>query len=154
MARINGLIIGVIMVKNEAGVTLLEMLMSLFIFMIVVSIFPLFMATMNKNEPNLKDFEVQLFYSQLVMEVREARVISVHNNRLSLTKWDGSLVTIEKYGNKVRRLVNQAGHDVMLQGVDVVLFQVVPEGVTVKVGALNERIYERRLSKAYIHYEQ
>ncbi|WP_026674866.1 competence type IV pilus minor pilin ComGF [Alkalihalobacterium bogoriense] len=135
--------------KHEAGMTLLEVLIALFIFLLVLPLFPLVIHVVatSLSSDRLHEYEVELFYTQLAMEVREAKQVNVQNNIIRLQKWDDSLVTIEPYGTRIRRRVNQTGHDVLLQNVEMVSFEKTNNGVIVSVGS-SKKSYERRLSQA------
>ena len=114
------------MFRKSKGFTMVEMLVSLVIFMViaalVVQIFSI-VNTTNKNQLQLKEWEI--FSQQLQGELRSSKEQMVVDNTLYLLIND-SLATIEHYRNMVRRQVDGGGHEIMLQNVSD--FQVEQEG--------------------------
>ncbi|WP_216831711.1 competence type IV pilus minor pilin ComGF [Alkalihalobacterium elongatum] len=134
---------------NERGFTLIEVILTLTILIILVSLFPLIVRiipviTPPTEQPHI--MQVELFFNQFSMEIREAREIHVMGGRLLLYKSNGSVVSIERFGTIVRRRVNGLGHDVFLRHVSNITFNTVPHGVVVTIIDTNGKKYERRFS--------
>jgi competence protein ComGF len=116
------------MLRKSNGFTMIEMLVSLVIFMMisifVVQIFIVVHSNVTlKNQLQLKEWEI--FSMQLQTELRNSKDQTVVDNKLHLLI-DGRIATFEKYQDMVRRQVDGLGHEVMLQ--QVANFQVKKEG--------------------------
>ncbi|OZM57659.1 hypothetical protein CIB95_04620 [Lottiidibacillus patelloidae] len=136
--------------KQTKGFTLLEMLISFSCFLVLISLLPIIINGMHipKHLTGnwLKPMEVHLFFEQVGLELRQTRSLTNQWGRLLLTKDDGSVVTIERYGNYIRRRVNNKGHDVMLTNVKSMTFRIVSNGVEIQVTGLNGSKYQKRIS--------
>lgn len=120
---------------NNKGYVLLEMLLSFFIFTIILSLLftPLrLMLDRQFSEKELQDMEWELFILELKKETKMSQGIAVANNKLVLYV-DGRVVTYEKYGSNIRRRVDSTGHEVALQGINSVEFTMQKNGFQVKV---------------------
>lgn len=143
------------MEKNKnAGFTLIEVLLSLLLLLTITSLLPLVIKTLPAfdHSQNLQTLELELFFNQLAMEIREAEqlnVVPLTSFRLTLRNANGYLIIIERYGYRVRRRVDGLGHDVMLQRIKQIHFELVNHGVIVTVEDHQGRIYSRRFSKYY-----
>lgn len=122
---------------------MVEMLVSLVIFMVIASlivqIFSIVYKT-NKHQVQLKEWEI--FSQQLQGELRSSKAQMVVDNKLYLLINEG-LATIEHYRNMVRRQVDGGGHEIMLQNVSD--FQIAQEGnqIFVQVTDFEEHQYSR-----------
>lgn len=63
-------------------------------------------------------------YSAIKKEVRVAEKISLDNRGVLILLIDNQSISYEKYGDKLRRRVNGAGHEVVLQKLQSVQFEV------------------------------
>ncbi|PKG25710.1 competence type IV pilus minor pilin ComGF [Niallia nealsonii] len=120
---------------NKKGFILLDMLFSLFIFLIIVSFLPFFLQIILNVQPiekQLQNIEWEIFAQQLKKEVRMSESIDVEQNKL-LLYIDGENIQYEWYSNKIRRRVNVSGHEVVLQGIETINFSAIANGVKVMV---------------------
>ncbi|MFV8827927.1 competence type IV pilus minor pilin ComGF [Alkalihalobacterium sp. APHAB7] len=134
---------------NQRGFTLIEVIIAFTILLIIASIFPLVIKSIPilptpTEQPH--KLQVELFFNQFSMEIREASEIEVTGDTLRLRKPDGAVISIEKYGKLIRRRVNYQGHDVFLRHVSSVSYQLVPHGVVVSIVDTNGKKYKRRFS--------
>jgi competence protein ComGF len=137
--------------RNEKGFTLAEMLAAFAAFCMIAAILPLGLKTVLNNqhaERGLQRLEWEVFASQLKKETRLASAITIQGDKLLLQK-NGDTVLFEKYGNTIRRRVNGAGHEIILQNVAAVRFLPLPEGFTVRVQDLGGYEYETN-SRSFI----
>lgn len=122
---------------------MLDMLYAFSIFLLIVAFIPLSFQFLFHNErfdARTQSMEWEVFLNQLKKEVRLSDEISVISGRLQLQK-NGQAVLFEKYGNNIRRRVNVAGHEVVLQQVNAVQFIKIKDGVMVKVEDLYNQSY-------------
>ncbi|MCK1991485.1 ComGF family competence protein [Peribacillus muralis] len=108
-----------VILRQNDGFTMIEMLFSLLILMtislFVVQLFSIIqtqVGTIDKLHP--KEWEV--FTMQMHQEVRSSKSQDILGNRLYLLSSD-QLTSIEQYEDKVRRRVDGKGHEVMLQNI-------------------------------------
>ncbi|MEI2367155.1 competence type IV pilus minor pilin ComGF [Niallia circulans] len=121
--------------NNNKGYVLAEMLLSFFIFTIILTLLltPLrLMLDKQFSEKELQEMEWEVFILELKKETKISQGISVSNNKLVLYV-DGRVVTYEKYGSSVRRRVDSTGHEVALQAINKVEFIMQKNGFRVKV---------------------
>lgn len=108
-----------VMLRKNDGFTMIEMLMSLLILM-VISIFVLQFFTIihtqigTKNKMHPKEWEI--FTLQMQQEIRSSKNQEVVENKLYLLSGE-DISLIEQYNDKLRRRVNGAGHEVVLQNI-------------------------------------
>lgn len=120
---------------NNKGYVLAEMLLSFFIFTIILTLLltPLrLMLDKHFSEKELQEMEWEVFILELKKETKMSQGISVSNNKLVLYV-DGRVVTYEKYGSNIRRRVDSTGHEVALQAINKVEFIMQKNGFRVKV---------------------
>ncbi|MDQ0183753.1 competence type IV pilus minor pilin ComGF [Cytobacillus sp. FSL R5-0569] len=109
------------------GFTLIEALITLACFLIIVSFMPLVFKVISVNEnidERKQKIEWLVFIQQLKKEVRVAEKISLDNRGELILLIDNQSISYEKYGDKLRRRVNGAGHEVVLQKLQSVQFEV------------------------------
>ncbi|RUQ28386.1 prepilin-type N-terminal cleavage/methylation domain-containing protein [Peribacillus cavernae] len=108
-----------VMLRKSDGFTLVEMLVSLVIFM-VISSFVLNLFTLMKTnateKSSLNQREREVFINQLKQDVWQSNSQQASDNKLYLTVGN-NIVLIEQYQDKVRRRLNGTGHELMLQNV-------------------------------------
>jgi competence protein ComGF len=120
---------------NNKGFTLLDALLSFFVFSIISLSFPLIMKgfeTIKSDSIPPRYYEWNLFSESLGNEVWDTGDIMVSPERISFEK-EGEWITYERYQNSMRRKVNDRGHEVVLQSIHSIAFSEVPQGIKVKV---------------------
>jgi len=136
------------MARNEKGFTLVEMLVTFSTLLIILSLISPFLSTVFRdNSEQFNKLEWQILIQQLKMEVREARDISISKNA-SVTFYNvtDDLVSFEKYNDKIRRRVNQKGHEVLLQQITGVTFEPNPNGFLISVVTVDGKTYQAIIS--------
>lgn len=122
-------------VQNNKGFTLVEMLVAFSIFSIIISFLPMLISTINRDqllERRGQRLEWEVFISQIKKEIRMSQKVTISNQRLLLEK-DGAVIIYERYGSNLRRRVDYKGHEIILQHVQSFQFEVLLNGVSVKV---------------------
>lgn len=128
-----------VMLQKNNGFTLIEMLISLVVFMVIsmlaVQVFSaVHTHTTKTNELQVEEWE--MFSLQIQRELRNSKEQAVKNNRLYLLV-NGAWITVEHYQNIVRRQVDGGGHDVMLQNISS--FQVEQRGTKMIVHVTDQQ---------------
>ena len=139
---------------NEAGFTLVEMLLAFSIFLTLVSFLPLISRIMLQDqllENRIQRMEWEVFSAQIKKEIRVSKKITV-NNQLLLLEKDGQTISYEKYGTNIRRRVDFKGHEILLQRVSNFRFENIINGVRVYVVDQYGNVYWEEIY-AYIQIE-
>ncbi|PLR76508.1 competence protein comGF [Bacillus sp. V3-13] len=122
---------------------MLEMLYAFAVFLIIVSFAPLsYRLILNDDSmaSRLQPMEWEVFASQAKKEIRMSERIEIQGDKLFIEK-GGSIILYEKYGSKIRRRVDNAGHEILLQNVSTVEFKGLPSGVVILVKDIYGRAY-------------
>lgn len=134
-------------VFNNHGFTLIEMLISFSIYCMLASFLPyVFSIILNMNHVTnrTQQLEFELFISQLNTELQGCDYVEVKNGKLYLQSV-GELVTYEKYGPYIRRLVQLQGHEIVLQNIKSVEFRQNQKSISISVIGNNNVLYEDQL---------
>lgn len=105
--------------SNSYGFTVMEAILVMFILSIIMMIFPLLFQTIIAITQSLQvaeDYEWNLFLIDLRHELQNVDEVVVFQERIHLLR-ENMLVTYERYGETIRRRVNNSGHEVVLQQV-------------------------------------
>ena len=112
--------------KREKGFTLVEMLVSFTLFLIIVSFFPIIVPLAKQTynpDFSMNEMEWEIFVNQLAMEYREAKEVRIHATTLTLKMENNQIITYERYEDKIRRRVDESGHEVVLQHIKNIMYE-------------------------------
>ncbi|MEW4226846.1 competence type IV pilus minor pilin ComGF [Priestia megaterium] len=112
--------------KSEKGFTLVEMLVSFALFLIIVSLFPIIIPLAKQTynpDFSMNEMEWEIFVNQLAMEYREAKEVRIHATTLTLKMENNQIITYERYEDKIRRRVDESGHEVVLQHIKNIMYE-------------------------------
>jgi competence protein ComGF len=132
---------------NDQGFTLIEMILSLFIFLVIVSMLPIGVRTVLDEgvfESGIRRMEWEVFSSQVKKDIRTADQITILVDKLLLKK-NGKIILYEKYGSNMRRRVDYQGHEIMIQNLSGFQFGEIKEGVEIMATDLNGDLYTVRV---------
>ncbi|WP_258831427.1 competence type IV pilus minor pilin ComGF [Peribacillus frigoritolerans] len=108
-----------VMLRQNDGFTMIELLFSLLILMttslFVLQLFSI-IHTQMRSVDKLHPKEWEVFTMQMKQEVRSSKAQDVMGNKLYLLSGE-QLSSLEQYEDKVRRRVNGMGHEVILQNI-------------------------------------
>ncbi|AOH55687.1 hypothetical protein ABE28_015105 [Peribacillus muralis] len=108
-----------VILRQNDGFTMIEMLFSLLI-LLIISLFVLQLFSIIQTQvgaiDKLHPKEWEVFTMQMQQEVRSSKFQDVAGNRLYLLTGE-KLSFIEQYEDKVRRRVDGMGHEVILQNI-------------------------------------
>jgi competence protein ComGF len=113
-------------VKREKGFTLVEMLVSFTLFLIIVSFFPIIIPLAKQTynpDFSMNEMEWEIFVNQLAMEYREAKEVGINATTLTLKMENNQIITYERYEDKIRRRVDESGHEVVLQHIKNIMYE-------------------------------
>lgn len=111
---------GVYWRENEYGFTMLEMLITLSITLIVLSLLPPLLSTVKTSYTNVStDIQMTVFFNHLTRDIREAQIVHIDDGALDLIKGDGERYRIERVSgtSQMRRLREGTGHVLLLDRV-------------------------------------
>ncbi|MBX9984981.1 competence type IV pilus minor pilin ComGF [Priestia aryabhattai] len=112
--------------KREKGFTLIEMLVSFTLFLIIVSFFPIIIPLAKQTynpDFSMNEMEWEIFVNQLAMEYREVKEVGIHATTLTLKMENNQIITYERYEDKIRRRVDESGHEVVLQHIKNIMYE-------------------------------
>lgn len=138
--------------KND-GFTMVEMLFALGLF----SLLSVFMtgALASVTDWHIEDvntnsrMEWNIFIRQLEREIQKSKDLEVPESNVLLLNKEGEEITYETYNNMVRRRVNGAGHEMVLQNIKSIHLKKEEKLLTITVMLINGEKYEKRLFKRY-----
>ncbi len=134
--------------RNERGFTLVEMLVTFSMMLVILSFISPFLSVLfRSNDEQFNQLEWQIFIQQMKMEIREAKEITVSTNHsVSFVNAAGDIVSFEKYTDKMRRRVNRKGHEVLLQNISSVTFELKTNGYLISVLTVDGDNYQAIVS--------
>ncbi|MEH7380012.1 competence type IV pilus minor pilin ComGF [Bacillus sp. JJ1533] len=134
--------------SNEKGFTFVEMLVTFSILLVILSfITPFLGVVFRDNGEQFNKLEWQILIQQMKMEIREASEISVLSEEsVSFYNAAGDVVSFEKYTDKIRRRVNNKGHELLLQHITDVTFEPRTNGFFISVVSVDGETYKALIS--------
>ncbi len=124
------------MSHNERGYTILNLLLSLLIYIFIISTVTIvfhFLVSHSQHPKDLKPFEWDIFIIQLQREIKESSELTVSETNISYLNKQGQHISISKYSNVIRRQVEGLGHEIMLLKVKNISFQQKESGFELSV---------------------
>jgi competence protein ComGF len=137
--------------QSERGFTMVEMLLSVLLFLLVASMLPLGMKIILDQrvaDNAVRKMEWEVFSSQVKKEIRSAEQLTVQTDKL-LMKVDGQFILYEKYASGMRRRVNYQGHEILVQNLSSFSFAKIANGVEIKAKDIQEKDYSVRIHQFY-----
>ncbi|MGG1069899.1 competence type IV pilus minor pilin ComGF [Priestia megaterium] len=122
--------------KSEKGFTLVEMLVSFTLFLLIVSFFPIIIPLAKQTynpDFSMNEMEWEIFVNQLAMEYREAKEVRIHATTLTLKMENNQVITYERYEDKIRRRVDERGHEVVLQHIKNIMYEQQKERLLIRL---------------------
>ncbi|MBA2173608.1 prepilin-type N-terminal cleavage/methylation domain-containing protein [Halobacillus locisalis] len=127
---------------HHKGFTMMETLISLFIFLLIVSLSAPLLRLLDSASYNQELAANQLF-QYIQMEVTQSQRVTTTPTSILLTDVNDRMISIEKYGNIIRRQVNSTGHEPLLKGVEEVLVDDHINGFIMKVRMKENERYSK-----------
>ncbi|TMU85470.1 hypothetical protein FGG79_09610 [Bacillus sp. BHET2] len=120
---------------DSRGYTLIEALLSFTVFFMISVSMPLVMkcfASIKQEMVPPHYYEWNLFNESLRNELWSGTNVTITPDKVSFTVHNET-VSYEKYQHSIRRRVNNRGHEVVLQSVNLVRFSAIQQGVHMDV---------------------
>lgn len=134
-------------IKNNRGFTLYETIFSLFILSIIIFIIPFILNFFTSPQTEkLHKKEVELFFINISREIHNAKNMYVNDGELIIVLQNNDKASYEQYQNMIRRRVNKQGHEVLLQNIESVHFEIDEHLVTVSIHGKHNETYERNIA--------
>ncbi|WP_353618713.1 competence type IV pilus minor pilin ComGF [Bacillus sp. ISL-37] len=137
--------------QSERGFTMVEMLLSVLLFLLIASMLPLGMKIILNHrvaDTVVRKMEWEVFNSQVKKEIRSAQQLTVQTDKL-LMKVDGQFILYEKYASSMRRRVNYQGHEILVQNLSSFSFGKIADGVEIKAKDVQGKDYSVRIHQFY-----
>lgn len=136
------------MIQKSNGFTLFETIFSLFLISIVLFLFPFILAYF-KTAPaeKLQAKEVELFFIQISREIYNAKEMLIENKNLIVVLHNEDKVSYEQYNDLIRRRVNERGHEVLLQNIKAVDYELNHSLVVIRIEGKDGERYERKFAR-------
>ncbi|WZX99361.1 prepilin-type N-terminal cleavage/methylation domain-containing protein [Bacillus sp. FSL W7-1360] len=132
--------------SSEAGFTLLEQLIALFVVSIVVLLGAAFFSFFMTQSSSFSQFqETQLFFNHLATEAKEADTLVWHEEELQLQFPDFTLSYRVQRETVLQRFRNGRGFVSMVEGVDDFHCKVEEVSAVCRVQLDNGSVFERRV---------
>lgn len=129
--------------RNELGFTLIASLLRMVIISITLPLLILMIAKFKVNA-NIESMSVQQFYFMLQNEINLVEGVSYDRDKLYLHEAEHT-VLIERYGQFLRRRVNNEGHEIYYRGIEKFSVDNHPFGIKVHLTTNTGDNYERIL---------
>jgi competence protein ComGF len=97
---------------------------------------------LTQEEKGIHPLELEVFVQQAKMEVRNAKNVTTNGKMLTIINRNNQVITYENYQGKLRRRVNGAGHEIMLQNVEQATYESLNNGAIFLLQGNNEDFYE------------
>ncbi|SFC49691.1 competence protein ComGF [Bacillus sp. 491mf] len=136
---------GVVMLKNkQAGFTLLEVMIC-FLFLSVFFLLLPRLQVLFIEPPypkQITNWEWNVFLEQVQIEFRDVEEGNNGEGKLFFKTKAGEHITYVKSGNNIVRKVNGAGHEVLLQKVEDISYQLTAHTLMICVRDINGKVYD------------
>lgn len=123
------------MLKDKRGFTLLEMLLCLFFLSLFLLLFPrlhiLFVEVPYSKQIN--NWEWNVFMHQVQLEFQDVSVGRQNGKMVIFQTELGNVITYTNLGSRIVRKVNGTGHEVLLQKVRHVSYELTPHTLWIRV---------------------
>lgn len=120
---------------NERGFTMIDALYGFTIFLLIMCLVPISINHITQSadpEKTINNLEWTVFLQLLKKEVRMSEGLTAADKKLIVLK-NSQNITYEVYGTNIRRRVNDAGHEIVLQNVEHVAFEEKGRSITLSV---------------------
>lgn len=117
---------------NEQGFTLIETLLSLFILLISLP-FIVYLLGNTENKSQIDLLSAEQFFVFVRNDLYISDDVIVKNNQLSFKYSSNQTISLEHYGNVIRRRVNGQGHEIYLRNVKSFVVQDMGGAVLISV---------------------
>ena len=139
--------------QENDGFTLVEMLFALGLFSLLSVFMTSTLAAITDwhvyDTNNNSRMEWNIFIRQLELEFEITKDFTVPKSNILVMDKENEKITYEIYNKLVRRRVDDAGHEVVLQNIKSVQFIKENETLTISVMFINGEQYEKRIFKRY-----
>ncbi|MED3744515.1 competence type IV pilus minor pilin ComGF [Peribacillus psychrosaccharolyticus] len=135
--------------QNKSGFTLVELLVSLSIFLAISSLILQMLTNVHtslRTDVGINPKEWEIFLNQFKRQVYLSTDQKVSGNKLYLTVKNNEIVLFEQYGDKLRRRVNGTGHDVVLQNVSRLSMKKEGKVIVIEVTDKGGKLYTRSIT--------
>ncbi|WP_281975653.1 competence type IV pilus minor pilin ComGF [Halobacillus litoralis] len=133
------------LMKNERGFTLSEVMISLTLTMIILSLSTPLLSLIHTKNFYYEEMAVQQLGAFIQEEINRSRNYSIFPNAITVIDKNHRNVLIEQYGAIIKRSVDGSGHESLLQDVQSFKIDTSPQTITMEVMMKSEKVYKRTI---------
>jgi competence protein ComGF len=137
--------------NNEAGFTLISLLLSLMILVITLPLLIFFLSQI-QAEPDDEHIRAHQFFIFIVGDMERAESVYIAENMLYFNLTTGDTARIEQYQDQIRRRVREMdkktfeGHEIYLRDIQSVYFAPLSYGFQVTLKMESGETYEKKIA--------
>jgi len=131
---------------NNSGFTLINSLLRIAMLMLSLPILVTLLAKVSVNDSS-ESLQIQQLFYLIQQEINDAENMYTAQNRLYLKTRTNEIVSIELYGQTIRRRVDQSGHEIYARNILNVQFVELSYGIQMSVQTNKGETYETILIK-------
>ncbi|WP_163537768.1 ComGF family competence protein [Gracilibacillus sp. YIM 98692] len=134
----------------ERGFTLVSTIVALMMMTMLLFWISQVMGAFFK-QPRQNDMEVRQFFHFIEQESMNAISITIDESSLQWHYHNGDIVSMDQYQTNIRRQVNNAGHEIMLQNVESFLLSLSNNrnSITITIITESKETYEKTIYDVY-----
>ncbi|UOR12320.1 competence type IV pilus minor pilin ComGF [Halobacillus amylolyticus] len=129
---------------NSKGFTLIETLFCLTLLSIMLTII-LPLLKLMESPAYSHELSVIQFFTFIESEVNTSTNVSLLQNELLITDTMGRNIRISKYGDTVRRQVNETGHELLITSIQSITFKLKDDILTVHLTLKEGTAYDKAI---------
>ncbi|MBT2214449.1 hypothetical protein KK120_01215 [Virgibacillus dakarensis] len=130
--------------RSERGFTFITLLLTITILFMSLPFAPFLIKSANYSSHH-QEMSIQQFFYFLRDDVMKATDYAVTPTVVKLLNHDDETITIEQYGNLIRRQVKGTGHEIYLRDIQAVTFEKLPYGIHTTITSLQGETYEKTI---------
>jgi competence protein ComGF len=131
--------------KNEHGFTFYSLLFTLAVIIMCIPLYGAIIKTIKDNS-YYDEISIQQVFYFIQQDVIQAINYHVEDKKIYLTLIDGDTVTIEQYGDVVRRQVDGKGHEIYLRDIQDFHVRSLDYGFKLSITSFEGEHYEKTIT--------
>ncbi|WP_042145917.1 competence type IV pilus minor pilin ComGF [Paucisalibacillus sp. EB02] len=131
--------------KNEQGFTFYTLLFALTILIMCIPLYGAILKTLKENS-SYNEISIQQVFHFIQQDVIKAINYRAESGKIYLNLYNGETVTIEQYGNLIRRQVDGQGHEIYLRNIQDFQVQTLEYGFNVYITSSEGEQYEKTIT--------
>lgn len=130
--------------QNQEGITYLSVLFALSILLLILP-FTGFIHQSTNSKSYQEGLAVEQGFRFIQDEIEQSVKVTVTPDTLEFLYPDNTISSISLYQDLLRRQVFGQGHEILLRGVQTIIFTSEPYGLNIKVETVSGNSYEKKV---------